>query len=165
MPVPSVVVALRSVLLLVVTLLMVTVGARTPAAALPDLVLPVVVAGALLSGPSRGALLGLGAGWLIDVIPPGSSVLGTNALLYAAAGLLAGAGRREGEAPWGWVALVGTGTTGLVVAGRVLIAAFAGTPLQWAATGVGLLLTATVCALAVPLLVTLEQSLLRRSTR
>ena len=164
MPVPHVVVALRGVLLLVVTLIMVTVGARTPDA-LPDLVLPVVVAGALLSGPSRGALLGLGAGWLIDVIPPGSSVLGTNALLYAAAGLLAGAGRREGEAPWGWVALVGTGTTGLVVAGRVLIAALAATPLQWAATGVGFLLTATVCALAVPLLVTLEQWLSRRSAR
>ena len=66
------------------------------------LVLPVVVAGALLSGPSSGALLGLAAGWVVDLMPPGSQVLGSSALLYAAAGLVT----TRRAFPFGWVAMV-----------------------------------------------------------
>ena len=154
-------IAARIVLLLLATLLSVSTWAPDPAR-LPDLVLPVVVAGALLAGPSGGALIGLGAGWLVDLMPPGAPVLGTNALVYAVAGLLAGAGRREGPAPWGWVAVVGLGASVVETAGRVVAALLSGVTLAWSTIGVRLLLTALLCALAVPGLVRLEQWLVRR---
>ena len=50
----------------------------------PDLVLLVVVAAALLGGPAKGAILGLGAGWVIDLMPPAAATLGVAALTYAA---------------------------------------------------------------------------------
>ncbi len=126
---------------------------------LPDLVLPVIVAGALRTGASRGALLGLAGGWLVDLMPPGSSVLGSAALLYAAAGLLAGAGRREGETPFGWVAVVGAASAVLVTAGRLVVAALPGAAVEWPLTGLRLVLTVVLCAVLVPALVSLEQRL------
>lgn len=65
------------------------------AALVPDLVLVLVVAAALLGGPARGALAGLLAGWLVDVLPPASQYLGTHALTYALAGAVAGLWRQE----------------------------------------------------------------------
>jgi rod shape-determining protein MreD len=156
--------AVRALLLLVAALLSVTVAGRTPAA-VPDLVLPVVVAGALLSGPSRGALVGLGAGWLVDLLPPGASVLGTSALLYAAAGLVAGAGRREGPTPWGWVALVGGASALVLGAGRVVVAVVSGGAIDLPATGLAVLESAALCAIAVPALVWVEQSVSGRRRR
>jgi rod shape-determining protein MreD len=153
--------ALRMVLLVVASVLSVSTWARD-ADALPDLVLPVVVAGALLAGPSSGALLGLGAGWLVDLVPPAAPVLGTNALLYAAAGLLAGAGRREGPAPWGWVAVVGIGASVVGTAGRIVVALLSGVAVAWSTIGLRMLLTSLLCAITVPGLVRLEQWLLRR---
>jgi rod shape-determining protein MreD len=149
------------VLLVVASVLSVSTWARD-ADALPDLVLPVVVAGALLAGPSSGALLGLGAGWLVDLVPPAAPVLGTNALLYAAAGLLAGAGRREGPAPWGWVAVVGIGASVVGTAGRIVVALLSGVAVAWSTIGLRMLLTSLLCAITVPGLVRLEQWLLRR---
>lgn len=125
----------------------------------PDLVLPVVVAGALRTGPSRGALLGLAGGWLADLVPPGSAVLGSAALLYAAAGLLAGAGRREGETPFGWVATVGAAAAVVVTTGRLGVAGLTGAAVQWSAVAAQLGLTVLLCAAAVPLLVRCEQRL------
>lgn len=153
--------ALRAVVLLLVTLLSVSAWVRDPAV-FPDLVLPVVVAGALLAGPSGGALLGLGAGWLVDLMPPGAPALGTNALLYAAAGLLAGAGRREGPAPWGWLAVIGVAASAVEMAGRVVVALLSGVTVVWPTIGLRLLLTSLLCAIAVPGLVRLEQWLVRR---
>src|SRR5665647_2660478 len=49
----------------------------------PDLVLLVVVAAGLLGGPTRGALVGLGAGWVVDLMPPAAATLGVAALTYA----------------------------------------------------------------------------------
>lgn len=159
--VPSVLGALRLAALLAAALLAVTLGSRIPIV-IPDLVLLLVVAGALLSGPARGALLGLGAGWLTDLMPPGAAVLGASALTYAAAGLVAGAGRREGETPLVWIAAV-TGASALTLAaGRVAGALFAGAPIAWGELGVRLLLTLLVGLVAVPLLVRAEQALVRR---
>ena len=45
---------------------------------------------------SPGAAVGLAAGWLLDLVPPGSTHLGVQALTYAAAGALAGRARVEG---------------------------------------------------------------------
>jgi rod shape-determining protein MreD len=142
-------------------LLMVSLTARG-LAPLPDLVLPLVVAGALLSGRSRGALLGLGAGWVVDLMPPGSPVLGSAALLYAAAGLLAGAGRREGETPTAWLALVVLAASAVVALGRVALALIAGAPVDTGDVAVRWGLTATCAVVAVPLLVRAEHALVRR---
>ena len=160
MPRTSVVVV-RGLLLLAAVLTAVTVASRS-AVLLPDLALPVVVAAGLLVGPSRGALVGLAAGWLADLVPPGSAVLGTSALLYAVVGLVAGAGRREGVSPVGWLALVSLGCSAAMVGGRVVVALLSGSPVVAGSVLVGFLLTATWCALAVPWLVRLEQWLGRR---
>ncbi len=160
MPIPNLALAARALLLLVAAVASVTLAARSQVA-LPDLVLPVVVAGALRTGASRGAVLGLAGGWLVDLMPPGSSVLGTAALLYAAAGLLAGAGRREGETPFGWVAVVGASSAVVVTTGRLVVAALAGAAVDWPVIGMGLALTTGLCAVLVPALVGLEHRLVR----
>lgn len=160
MPLPNLALSLRGLLLLVAAVASVTLAARSQLV-LPDLVLPVVVAGALRAGASRGAMLGLAGGWLVDLMPPGSSVLGTAALVYAAAGLLAGAGRREGEAPFGWVAVVGLGSAVLVAAGRLVVAVLSGAAVEWPVLGLRVLLTALLCAMCVPALINLEQRLAR----
>jgi rod shape-determining protein MreD len=159
-PVPNLAVTARGLLLLVAAVASVTLAARSQLA-LPDLVLPVVVAGALRIGASRGALLGLAGGWLGDLMPPGSAVLGTAALVYAGAGLLAGAGRREGETPFGWVAVVGAACAVLVTTGRLVVAALSGAPVEWPLVGMRLGLTVVLCAVLVPVLVSLEQRLAR----
>lgn len=160
MPLPSPVLAVRSVLLVLAAVASVLLAARSHLT-VPDLVLPVVVAGALRTGPSRGALLGLAGGWLVDLMPPGAAVLGTAALLYAAAGLLAGAGRREGETPFGWVATVGAAAALVVTTGRLGVAALSGAPVQWSTVATQLGLTVLLGAVVVPLLVRCEQRLER----
>jgi rod shape-determining protein MreD len=151
----------RVLALVLAALVMVILGARGVTTA-PDLVLPVVVAGALLAGPSRGALLGLGAGWVVDLVPPGSPVLGSAALLYAVGGLVAGAGRREGETPMAWVAAVVLGAAAAVALGRVALALLAAAPVGWGDVAVRWGLTTTCAVVAVPLLVRAERALVRR---
>ena len=160
MPLPSLTLTFRSLVLLLAAVASVVLAARSPLA-LPDLVLPVVVAGALRVGASRGALLGLAGGWLVDLMPPGSVVLGTAALLYAAAGLLAGAGRREGQTPFGWIATVGAAAAVVVTAGHLTVAALTGAPVQWPVVGAELVLTVVLCAVLVPVLVRCEHRLAR----
>ena len=74
---------LRGLSVLVAVLLVVTLGARH-VTLVPDLALVLVVGWALLRGPVAGAAVGLAAGWLLDVVPPGSTHLGVQALTYAA---------------------------------------------------------------------------------
>ena len=162
MPLPSLVLTVRGLLLLVAAVVSVTLTASSRLA-VPDLVLPVVVAGALRTGASRGALLGLAGGWLVDLMPPGSSVLGSAALVYAAAGLLAGAGRREGETPFGWVAVVAAASAVLVAGGRLVVAALSGAAVDWPVVGTRLGLTVALCLVLVPLVVRCEQRLAQGS--
>ncbi len=149
---------MRGLALVVLAVVAVGLAARTPVL-LPDLLLPVVVAGALVGGPVRGALIGLVAGWLVDLVPPGAVVLGTGALAYAVCGLLAGAGRREGLASWWWVAAVGTLASAVLVVGRLFVALLAGSAVSSADLGVRLVLTTLLCAAVVPGLVRTEQRL------
>jgi rod shape-determining protein MreD len=159
-PLPSLTLTFRGLVLLLAAVTSVVLSARTQLA-LPDLVLPAVVAGALWVGPSRGAILGLAGGWLVDLMPPGSAALGTAALLYAAAGLVAGAGRREGQTPFGWIATVGAAAAVVVTTGRLVVAALTGAPVRWPVLGTELLLTVVLCAVLVPVLVRCEQRLAR----
>lgn len=158
----SVLGVLRGIAVVLSALVAVTLGARG-IGVLPDLVLPLVVAGGLLAGPSRGALLGLGAGWVVDLMPPGSAVLGSGALLYAVAGLVAGAGRREGETPMAWVVLVVLGATGVLAAGRVVTAVLSSAPVQSAELALQAGLSAALATVAVPLLIRAEHALVRRN--
>lgn len=152
----------RGLALVALAVASVALAARTPLL-LPDLVLPVVVAGALVGGPTRGAMTGLAAGWLVDLVPPGAAVLGAGALTYAACGLLAGAGRREGLASWRWVAVVATLACAAHTAGGVLTVLLTGSSVSVRDSVVRLVLTTLLCVIVVPGLVRAEQHLRARS--
>jgi rod shape-determining protein MreD len=152
---------LRALAVLVAVLLVVTLGARH-VPVVPDLVLVLVVAWALLRGPVAGAAVGLAAGWLLDLVPPGSTHLGVQALTYAVAGALAGRARHEGPVAAPRVALVALGAAGVVEGAGVLAALAVGAPVDLASVVVQCLLTATLAALVVPLVVSAERGLVRR---
>lgn len=86
--IPTRLTAVRSLELLVAALATVTVLPRWGVPV--DLVLVLVVAVGLRAGAQEGALFGLAAGFLIDLVPPGSAPLGLSALVYAAVGAAAG---------------------------------------------------------------------------
>jgi len=151
----------RGLVVLAAVLLVVTLGARH-VPVVPDLVLVLVVAWALLRGPVAGAAVGLAAGWLLDVVPPGSPHLGVQALTYALAGALAGRARLEGPVGAPRVALVALAAAGVVEGAAVLAALAVGAPVDLGAVVVQCLLTATLAALVVPLVVSAERGLVRR---
>jgi len=62
-----------------------------PARWVPDLVLVAVVSTAVLRGPVHGALVGLAAGWVVELIPPVGRPLGLVALTMMVGGAVAGA--------------------------------------------------------------------------
>ncbi|MCE1180677.1 MAG: hypothetical protein LWW86_16810 [Micrococcales bacterium] len=151
----------RLALILVAALGTVTLGARG-FAPLPDLALLVVVAAALTAGPLGGASLGLLAGWIIDLMPPGGVLLGSSALMYAAAGALAGLGRREGSVPGIWFALVCAASSLVLEAFRVFLGLSSRAPIDWSASALRVLATVLTGAVLVPLLVAGEHWLTRR---
>ena len=151
----------RALALVAAVVLVVALAARH-LAPVPDLVLVLVVAWALLRGPVVGALGGLAAGWLLDLVPPGSGLLGAQALTYAAAGLLAGRFRVEGPVPAARVALVTLAASVLVEGVAALRALAVSAPVDPELLGLRCLLTATVAAAVVPILVRAERSVLRR---
>jgi rod shape-determining protein MreD len=151
----------RAVALLAAVLLVVALAARH-LAPVPDLVLVLVVAWGLLRGPVVGAVAGLAAGWLLDLVPPGSEVLGQQALVYAAAGLLSGRFRVEGPVAAPRVAIVALAAAGLVEGVGVVRALAVSAPVDLALVGLRCLLTATVAALLVPVVVRAERAVLRR---
>lgn len=154
-------VLVRGGALLAAVLLVVTLAARH-VSPVPDLVLVLVVAWALLRGPLAGAAVGLGAGWLLDLVPPGSTHLGLLALTYAAAGALAGRARVEGPVPAGRVAVVALAASAVVEGVGVLAALAVGAPVALDDVALSCLLTATVAAVVVPLVVGVERGLVRR---
>ena len=156
-----VVVVARGVALLCAVLLVVALSARH-VHPLPDLVLVLVVAWALLRGPVAGAGTGLLAGWVLDLVPPGDTVLGAQALTYAAAGALAGRARSEGPVAAPRVALVALGSTVVVEGVGVLRALAVGAPVDLVEVALRCLVTATVAAVVVPVVVAAERGLARR---
>lgn len=128
----------------------------------PDLVLLVVVAAALLGGPAKGALLGLGAGWAVDLMPPGAAVLGVAALTYAAAGAVAGFWHRDSGRSASLPALATLGAASTVAAVGIVRAVTNGWSVPWAAAGWSILLTTALGLAVVPLLIRAERGLIRR---
>lgn len=128
----------------------------------PDLVLLVVVPAALLGGPAKGALLGLGAGWAVDLMPPAATALGVAALTYAAAGAVCGLWHRKGGRSALLPALATLASTSTVAAIGILRAFTSGWPVPWAAAGWSIVLTTAVGLVVVPLLIRAERELIRR---
>lgn len=159
--IPSRLTALHGLLLVTAVLLGSTVLPRF-APFVPDLVLPVVVAGGLRGGRSTGVLLGLAGGWMVDLVPPGTGTVGLSALVYAAAGALAGSAHRAlRHSP---------ALPAITVLGGALVAHGAGVvhdllqaqPLDLAGAGWGVLATTLIGALLVPPLVAHQQHLVKR---
>jgi rod shape-determining protein MreD len=151
----------RGALVLAAVLLVVTLGARG-ISPVPDLALVLVVAWALLRGPLVGAAAGLATGWLVDLVPPGPTHLGVTALAYAAAGFVAGRSRVEGPVAAPRVAIVALAAVALVESVAVVGALAVSAPVDLAAVALRCLLTATVAAVVVPLVVGAERGLVRR---
>lgn len=122
----------------------------------PDLALLPVLALALSRGPVPGALVGLAAGWIVDLVPPGGQPLGLTALLYALAGSLAGLGRRVGPLPLRWVALVCLGAATVPTAGRLLHGAWLGQQLDLARAATLVAVTLLAAIIIVPPLIRLD---------
>lgn len=87
--------------------------------ATPDLVVVTVVAIALAMGPVQGAAAGFAAGVLIDLAPPGDTLLGVNAVVYVAIGIITGLAvdPRDRTIP------IMMGMTGLATGAAVLLTA------------------------------------------
>jgi rod shape-determining protein MreD len=85
----------RGAALVVGAVLVVTLAARG-LDSVPDLLSVVVAVIALREGVWGGALAGLTAGWVLDLLPPGAPVLGLSALAYAVAGAVVGRFARIG---------------------------------------------------------------------
>lgn len=128
----------------------------------PDLVLLVVVPAALLGGPAKGALLGLGAGWVVDLMPPAATTLGVAALTYAASGAVSGLWHRAGGRSVLLPALGTLAAASTIAAIDILRAVLSGWPVPWEAHGWSIGLTTAVGLAVVPLLIRVERWLMRR---
>lgn len=152
---------LRTVLLVAAVLGVLTLAARGISPT-PDLVLVILVGVALRSGPVSGAGFGLVAGWALDLVPPGASHAGLTALLYAAAGALAGRWRRPGPVGPVWLALVGLATAAATAVVRVVGDLATSLPVDWPMVGSRIVLTTVAAAIVVPVVLHVEAGLNRR---
>lgn len=156
-------VVVHGLLLLLAAVAVVTLAARglTP---VPDLVLVLVAAIGLRRGWRGGVVAGLAGGWILDLLPPGASVVGWSALVYAAAGAAAGWLHRPGPVPFALVALA-TGMAAVVVdASGVVVALLRQGTIDVATLVRHLLATMTVGLLLGPLVLRLD-GLLHRGRR
>ena len=128
----------------------------------PDLVLLVVVADGLLGGPTRGALVGLGAGWVVDLMPPAAATLGVAALTYATAGAVSGLWHRDGSRSVFLPPLATLAAASTVAALGILRAVASGWAVHWVAAGWSIALTTAVGVAVVPILIRTERQLIRR---
>ena len=128
----------------------------------PDLVLIVVVAAALLGGPAKGALLGLGAGWVVGLMPPAAATLGAAALTYAAAGAVSGLWHRDGAGSALMPPLATCAAASTVAAMGILRAVVSGWPVPWVSAGWSIAMTTAVGLVVVPILIRTERELIRR---
>jgi rod shape-determining protein MreD len=83
----------------------------------PDLVTVTIVALGFVGGPVRGAVTGLLAGVLLDLVPPADGVIGLTAVVLVAVGYLAGlSGSDRERSPFAQVGIAAA-LAGLVVVG------------------------------------------------
>lgn len=161
---PTLLGVLRTAYVLVAALLVATVLPRlgVPAAAVPDLVLVGVVATAVLRGPVHGALVGLLAGWVVELVPPGGRPLGLTALGLMAAGLAAGSVRSPSSRsllrPLGALLVAAA----VVLAGHLAASVLADGDVELLADLGRLSATMLAGLLLLPALIALDRALVRR---
>lgn len=129
----------------------------------PDLVLVGVVSTAVLRGAVHGALVGLLAGWVVELVPPVGSPLGLTPLVIMLAGFVGGSFRRpSSRSPLRPPAAL-LAASGVVLVSRLASGVLAEGPLD-AADGLRRLAsTVAVGVLLMPALIALDRSLVRRS--
>jgi rod shape-determining protein MreD len=155
---------LRTGAVLLAALAVATVLPRfgVPARFRPDLVVLLVAASAVVRGPAQGALLGLAAGWVVDLVPPGGSPLGLTALLYAAAGAAAGLFHRAAHRSLLGALLGLAAATVVVELGGVCVAILGDGTVDLVAAATRTLVTLAVGLLALPALLGVDRALTRR---
>lgn len=155
---------LRTVAVLVAALAVATVLPRlgVPARFRPDLVILLVAASAVVRGPVHGALLGLAAGWVVDLVPPGGSPLGLTGLLYSVAGATAGLLYQSASRSTVG-ALLGLTTAAVVVElGGVGLAILGDGTVEVAAAATRTVTTLAVGLVALPAILGVDRALTRR---
>lgn len=145
---------------LVVTTVLPRLG--VPSRFVPDLVLIGVVATAVIRGRVHGALVGLAAGWVVELVPPVAKPLGLAALTLMVAGIVAGSFRRSSSRSFlrplaalavaAGVVLAGEGAAAVVAEGSVDVTA--------AVTALGV--TVGVGLALLPFMVIVDRALVRR---
>lgn len=161
---PTLLGLLRTAYVLVAALLVSTVLPRlgVSSGTVPDLVLVGVVATAVLRGPVHGALVGLLAGWVVELVPPGGTPLGLTALVLMAAGLAAGFFRspssRSALRPVAALLVA----TAVVVAAHVAAAVLADGDVELLDAVRRLAATVLAGVVLLPALLTLDRALVRR---
>lgn len=133
-----------------------------PQAWLPDLVLVGVVATAVLRGPVHGALVGLLAGWVVELVPPVGSPLGLMPMVTMLAGLVAGLFRRSSSRSWLRAPAALLCAAVVVLAGRVGAAVLAEGGVEPAVDAARLVSTMLLGAMLLPALLVVDRALVRR---
>jgi hypothetical protein len=128
----------------------------------PDLVLLIVVPAALLGGSAKGALVGLGAGWVVDLMPPAAATLGVGALTYAVVGAVCGLWHRDGARSVLLPPLATLAAAGIVVSIGILRDVEDGWPVPWVSVGWSVALTTALGLAVVPTLIRTERALVHR---
>ncbi|KRC89582.1 rod shape-determining protein MreD [Terrabacter sp. Root85] len=161
---PTLLGVLRTAYVLVAALVVATLLPRLGAEPrwVPDLVLVGVVATAVLRGPVHGALVGLLAGWVVELVPPIGSPLGLAPLVMMLAGLVAGFFRRASSrsslrAPAALLA-----AAAVVLVGRLGSAVLAEGSVDLTDGLWRLLVTVLVGGLLLPAFLALDRALVRR---
>ena len=145
---------------LVVTTLLPRLG--VPPRLVPDLVLLGVVATAVIRGRVHGALAGLAAGWVVELIPPVAKPLGLTALTLMVAGIVAGSFRRgSSRSPLRPLAALAVAAF-VVLAGEGASAVLAEGSVDVIAAVTALAVTVGVGAALMPLMVVVDHALVRR---
>ncbi len=133
-----------------------------PGDRVPDLVLIGVVASAVLRGPVHGALVGLAAGWVVELVPPVGDPLGLTPLVMMAGGLVAGTFRRPSSRS-ALRALVALAAASFVVLAGRLASAIVAEGSFAPTEGLGRLVTTVATGvLLLPLLLAADGALVRR---
>ncbi|NNG39481.1 rod shape-determining protein MreD [Flexivirga sp. ID2601S] len=151
---------LRTVWLLAAALLAATVLPRFVVA--PDLVVLVVVAVALRAGATVGALTGLAAGWLVDLVPPGGLPLGATGLMYAVIGAAIGLAQSSFRVSALLPALSAGAASAVIQVVRAGLTIYQGRAVDWPVAAATVVCTAVVGALLVPPLIHWERRLAQR---
>jgi rod shape-determining protein MreD len=155
---------LRAAYVVAAALVMTTLLPRlgVPARFVPDLVVIGVVASAVVRGPVHGALVGLAAGWVVELIPPVGRPLGLLALTLMLAGIVAGSFRRRsaGSLVRPLAALVVAAA--VVLAGRAASAVVAEGSVDPTTALTALATTVGVGSALLPVLVIVDRALVRR---